>query len=64
MPKRIAQPIHSGQLAGAHLKVGGIYNDGMHEYVTIVNQGTVPQPMRGWVLASLREKGSTAFLLK
>ncbi|MBL0345273.1 hypothetical protein [Candidatus Villigracilis affinis] len=26
----------------------------MHEYVSIVNRGTVPQPMSGWVLASLR----------
>jgi|GEM_PF-1323166 len=52
--KRTAQPIHSGQLAGAQIKVGRIYNDGLREYITVVNRGTVPQPMSGWVLASLR----------
>jgi hypothetical protein len=54
MSKRTAQPIHSGQLDGVHIRVSGIHNDGLREYVTIVNQGTVPQPMGGWVLASLR----------
>jgi hypothetical protein len=31
-----------------------IHNDGLQESVSIQNQGTVAQPMSGWILASLR----------
>ena len=36
------------------LKIEAIQNDGLQEFVTIINQGTIGQPMTGWVLASLR----------
>lgn len=54
MPERTSQVIRMGQLKGAKVKVKEVKNDGLHEYVTIINRGTVTQPMSGWVLASLR----------
>jgi len=54
MPERTSQVIRMGQLKGAKIKVKEVKNDGLHEYVTIINRGTVTQPMSGWVLASLR----------
>jgi hypothetical protein len=52
--KRTSQVICTGQLKGANLKIESVKNDGLQEEVTIVNRGTVVQPMSGWVLASLR----------
>ena len=54
MSKRISQVVRIGQLKGAKLKIKAVKNDGLQEYVTIINRGTVAQPMSGWVLASLR----------
>lgn len=54
MRERTSQVVRIGQLKGAKIKIKEVKNDGLHEYVTIVNRGTVPQPMSGWVLASLR----------
>lgn len=54
MPERTSQVVRMGQLKGAKIKIKEVKNDGLHEYVTIVNRGTVTQPMSGWVLASLR----------
>ena len=54
MSERTSQIIRIGQLQGAKIKIKAVKNDGLHEYVTIVNRGTVAQPMSGWVLASLR----------
>jgi hypothetical protein len=54
MPKRTSQFVCAGQLKGAKLKIKAVKNDGLQEYVTIINRGTVIQPMSGWVLASLR----------
>ena len=54
MSKRTSQIVCTGQLNGAKLKIKAVKNDGLQEYVTIINQGTVAQPMSGWVLASLR----------
>jgi len=54
MPERTLQVVRIGQLKGAKVKVKEVKNDGLHEYVTIINRGTVTQPMSGWVLASLR----------
>ena len=53
MSKRTSQIVCAGQLNGVKLKIKAIKNDGLQEYVTIINQGTVAQPMSGWVLASL-----------
>lgn len=36
------------------MKIKAVKNDGLQEYATIINRGTVAQPMSGWVLASLR----------
>jgi hypothetical protein len=54
MSKRTSQIVCAGQLKGAKLKIKAVKNDGLQEYVTIINRGTVIQPMSGWVLASLR----------
>ena len=54
MPERTSQVVRMGQLKGAKVKIKEVKNDGLHEYVAIVNRGTVTQPMSGWVLASLR----------
>jgi len=54
MSKRTSQIVCAGQLKGAKLKIKAVKNDGLREYVTIINRGTVIQPMSGWVLASLR----------
>ena len=54
MGKRSSQPIRAGQLAGTRVKIVGVYNDALREYVTITNRGTLAQPLGGWVLATLR----------
>ena len=54
MSKRTSQTVYVGQLKGAKLKIKAVKNDGLQEYATIINRGTVAQPMSGWVLASLR----------
>lgn len=54
MSKRTSQVVRAGQLQGTKLKFEAVENDGLRECVTIINQGTVAQPMSGWVLASLR----------
>ncbi len=54
MSKRTSQIIRAGQMKGAKLKIESVNNKGLQESVTIINQGTVAQPMSGWVLASLR----------
>ena len=54
MPERTSQVVRMGQLKGAKIKIKEVKNDGLHEYVAIINRGTVTQPMSGWVLASLR----------
>jgi hypothetical protein len=54
MSKQTSQIVSVGQLQGAKMKIKAIKNDGLQEYVTIINLGTVAQPMSGWVLASLR----------
>jgi hypothetical protein len=54
VPKRTSTIVRIGQLKGAKLKIKAVKNDGLQEYVTIMNRGTVVQPMSGWVLASLR----------
>jgi hypothetical protein len=52
--KQTSQIVSVGQLQGAKMKIKAVTNDGLQEYVTIINLGTVAQPMSGWVLASLR----------
>ena len=54
MFKRSSHIVNTGQLEGANLEIEAVHNDGLQESVTIVNQGTIIQPMSGWVLASLR----------
>ena len=54
MSKRTSQIIRIGQLKGAKVKIKAVKNDGLQEYATIINRGTVAQPMSGWALASLR----------
>jgi len=54
MPKRTSTIVRIGQVKGAKLKIKAVKNDGLQEYVTIINRGTAAQPMSGWVLASLR----------
>jgi hypothetical protein len=52
--KQTSQIVSVGQLQGAKMKIKAVKNDGLQEHVTIINLGTVAQPMSGWVLASLR----------
>jgi hypothetical protein len=54
MSKRTSQIICAGQLSGAKLKIIVVENNGLQESATLINKGTVAQPMSGWVLASLR----------
>ena len=54
MSKRTSTIVRIGQLKGAKLKIKTVKNDGLQESATIINRGTVIQPMSGWVLASLR----------
>jgi hypothetical protein len=54
MSKRTSQIVCTGQLKGTKLKIKAVKNDGLREHATIINMGTVTQPMSGWVLASLR----------
>jgi len=61
MSKQTAQIVSAGQLKGAKLKIKAVKNDGLQEYVTIINRGTVVQPMSGWVLASLRGEAFYSF---
>jgi hypothetical protein len=54
MSKRTSQIVCAGHLNGAKLRIKAVKNDGLQESATIINRGTVTQPMSGWVLASLR----------
>jgi len=54
MSKRTSQIVCAGQLKGAKLRIKAVKNNGLQEAVTIINRGTVVQPLSGWVLASLR----------
>jgi hypothetical protein len=54
MSKRTSQIVCAGQLKGAKLRIKSVKNDGLQESATIINRGTVAQPMSSWVLASLR----------
>ena len=61
MSKRTSQIISAGQLKGAKLRIKAVKNDGLQESATIINRGTVLQPMSGWVLASMRGQVFFAF---
>jgi hypothetical protein len=52
--KQTTQNVCAGQLEGVKLIIKNIHNAGLQESVSIQNQGTVAQPMSGWMLASLR----------
>ena len=54
MPNKTSSVTQAGQLIGAKISIVKICNDGLNESITIINQGTVIQPLSGWVLASLR----------
>jgi len=54
MSKQTVQNVRASQLEGVNLIIKKIQNAGLQESVSIQNQGTVAQPMSGWVLASLR----------
>jgi hypothetical protein len=54
MPKQIAQPTRTGQMAGAQVKIMEVHNDALSEYVALVNRGALAQPMTGWALVTLR----------
>ena len=54
MSKRTSTIVRIGQLKGAKMRIKAVKNDGLQESATIINRGTVAQPMSGWVLASLR----------
>ncbi|MCL4707230.1 lamin tail domain-containing protein [bacterium] len=61
MSKRAPQPTRTGQLAGAKIKIVGVYNQGLQEHIAIVNQGTVAQPLVGWSLIAERGNRRYAF---
>jgi hypothetical protein len=61
MSKRTSRIIRAGQLRGAKLKIKAVENNGLQESATLVNKGTVAQPMSGWVLASLRGQAFYSF---
>ena len=47
MSRQTSRPVQAGQIAGARPRITGILNDALREQVTIVNGGTMPQPMDG-----------------
>jgi hypothetical protein len=59
--KQSVNNVRAGQLAGVKIIINKIHNDGLQESVSIQNLGTVPQPMSGWILASLRGELFYAF---
>ena len=61
MTRQTSRPVRVGQMAGARPRITGILNEALREHVTIVNGGTMAQPMAGWALASLRGKRVYAF---
>jgi hypothetical protein len=54
MSKQTSEVVQTGQLEGAKITISALHNQGLQESITIINHGTVVQPMSGWVLASLR----------
>jgi hypothetical protein len=54
MSNKLSYIVQTGELDGSKIKIEVIQNDGLQESVTIINRGTIGQPMAGWVLASLR----------
>lgn len=54
MSKRPAYTVQTGQLEGAKLKIEAVHNNGLQESVSVINRGSVGQPLSGWVIASLR----------
>ncbi len=54
MSKQTSEVVQTGQLEGAKITISALHNQGLQESITIINYGTVVQPMAGWVLASLR----------
>jgi len=56
MSKRTSSVVHTGQLEGAKISIVAVHNSGLQESITIINRGTIVQPLSGWVLASLRGK--------
>jgi len=52
--KQLSQPTRAGELSGVKLEISRVHNDGLCESVTIINRGTMAQPMSGWALATLR----------
>jgi hypothetical protein len=61
MVKQSVKNVRAGQLAGVKIAINKIHNNGLQESVSIQNQGTVAQPMSGWILASLRGELFYAF---
>jgi hypothetical protein len=53
MPKKTVQPLRTGLLNGANIKIEWVRNDALREEVCITNEGTLAQPMSFWALASL-----------
>jgi len=54
MSKRAAQPTRAGQLAGAKINIVGVSNIGLREHASIINRGTVAQPLGDWALVAMR----------
>lgn len=61
MSKQTSRIVYAGQLEGVNLKIKAVHNNGLQESVSLINQGTVAQPMSGWVLASLRGEAFYSF---
>jgi hypothetical protein len=61
MVKHSVKNVRTGQLASVKIIINKIHNDGLRESVSIQNQGTIAQPISGWVLASLRGELFYAF---
>jgi hypothetical protein len=59
--KQSVKTVRAGQLAGVKIIINKIHNVGLQESVSIQNQGTVAQPMSGWILASLRGESFYTF---
>lgn len=59
---RGSRPVEMHETAGADVTIGEVHADGgPTEHVTIVNRGTVDQPLTDWAIASLHGLGVFSF---
>jgi hypothetical protein len=51
-PRR-SRPIAEAEVSGADVVIDDVHADGVSEYVTVINRGSMDQPLTDWALVSL-----------